>query len=480
MKMLIALLFIAAHALAQSMNGIANQTVVGNSAFITGGGAADVMTGCPSPAITAQALTTGLIIHVRPNAGNATTTPTFNLCSLGAVTIVKSTGGSLGALAAADYATGVDATFYYTGSFWQLINPQTASTLPCPSCVTASSPGAGIAHFAGSTQTVTSSSVANSDLANPSTTVNGTTCTLGSTCTVTASGGIPFITATGSVNAMVATFSPAITSYTVGLIVEVLTNLTNTSTAVTLNVNGLGAKGIRKQWGSNVISVGDINTTVPSIYIYDGTVFQLLNPQAQLLLPVGSASVPSYSFWGNPDYGMYNDGAGNICFSRSSFSIMCISIAGITVQGSITAASGGSVIGSHVFDSSLTSGNCVQAGASNLQTVAIPCYIPPTATTATATPGSGVTSVTCATAACTNQRGTFTVVGGTATTGTIFTLAWTATSTANVCSVTQNDTGVATAYLGLGHTVATTTGMTVQAGISVIGTTFAVDYTCQP
>lgn len=112
--------------------------------------------------------------------------------------------------------------------------------------------------------------------------------------------------------------------------------------------------------------------------------------------------------------------------------------------------------------------------------VSTTCTVIPSSATATATPGTGITSVTCATAACSNLRGTFTVVGGTATTGTIFTLAWTATPTAYVCSVTQNDTGVATAYLGLGHTVATTTGITVQAGISVIGTTFNVDYQCQP
>ena len=42
----------------------------------------------------------------------------------------------------------------------------TSGTVSCPSCVTASSPGAGIAHFAGSTQAVTSSAVVGSDMAN--------------------------------------------------------------------------------------------------------------------------------------------------------------------------------------------------------------------------------------------------------------------------------------------------------------------------
>lgn len=123
------------------------------------------------------------------------------------------------------------------------------------------------------------------------------------------------------------------------------------------------------------------------------------------------------------------------------------------------------VAGNNVCQSTGT--NCPYAPVSN-------------AITSTTPLGSGITSVTCATASCTNLRGTYTVVGGTATTGTIFTLTWPTTGTAYVCSATQNDTGVATAYLGLGHSVATATGMTISAGISVIGTTFNVDYSCQP
>lgn len=105
---------------------------------------------------------------------------------------------------------------------------------------------------------------------------------------------------------------------------------------------------------------------------------------------------------------------------------------------------------------------------------------PVSAAITSATGGTGITSVTCATAACTNLRGTYTVVGGTATTGTIITLVWPTTTAAYVCQANQNDTGVATAYLGLGHSVATATGMTISAGISVIGTTFNVDYSCAP
>lgn len=98
-------------------------------------------------------------------------------------------------------------------------------------------------------------------------------------------------------------------------------------------------------------------------------------------------------------------------------------------------------------------------------------------TTATATPGTNVTSCTCATAACTNLRGTYTIVGGTATTGTICGLAWTATPAAYACTATMN--GGASAF-GIGNSVATTTGMNITAGVSVAASTFTVNYSCQP
>lgn len=103
--------------------------------------------------------------------------------------------------------------------------------------------------------------------------------------------------------------------------------------------------------------------------------------------------------------------------------------------------------------------------------------LPGSAPITSATPGTGVTSVTCATAACTIARGTYTVVGGTGTTGTFATLLWPTTTTAYVCSVTMNG---GTGFLGLGHSVATATGMTVSAGVTIIGVTFNFDYECQP
>lgn len=100
-----------------------------------------------------------------------------------------------------------------------------------------------------------------------------------------------------------------------------------------------------------------------------------------------------------------------------------------------------------------------------------------TAAITSATGGTGVTSVTCATASCNVSRGSYTVVGGTATTGTIITLVWPTTTTAWVCSVDENG---GTAFLGLGHSIATATGMTITSAISVASTTFNVDYNCVP
>jgi hypothetical protein len=144
---------------------------------------ADALTVTLSPAPTS--LVNGLTVQCRSSAANTTTTPTLKVGTLTAHTIVK--GGSSGQqpLVANDILTNMAARFTYnaTASTWELQNPQqlaagsgtvtsiattspitggtitTTGTIACATCVVASSPGVGIAHFAGSTQTVTSSAV---------------------------------------------------------------------------------------------------------------------------------------------------------------------------------------------------------------------------------------------------------------------------------------------------------------------------------
>ena len=99
--------------------------------------------------------------------------------------------------------------------------------------------------------------------------------------------------------------------------------------------------------------------------------------------------------------------------------------------------------------------------------------------TATFTVGSGVTSVVCASGySCNNSRGTLTIVGGTATTGTIATVSFSSTlSAAPACFASMNG---GTTLFGIGNSAPTTTTFNITAGVSVLGATFNVNYTCQP
>lgn len=87
-----------------------------------------------------------------------------------------------------------------------------------------------------------------------------------------------YIAGAGSVNVMTATLVPAVTALTAGLRVQVLPNLANTTTTPTLNVNGLGAKTITKK-GAAALAANDYTTTQIADFEYDGTEWQLMNPQ---------------------------------------------------------------------------------------------------------------------------------------------------------------------------------------------------------
>ena len=100
--------------------------------------------------------------------------------------------------------------------------------------------------------------------------------------------------------------------------------------------------------------------------------------------------------------------------------------------------------------------------------------------TPTFTAGTNVTSVACASGyTCTNTRGELTVVGGTATTGTIATVNFSAALAAapGLCRVTQNG---GTAFFGIGEGQPTTTAFAITAGSSVASATVTVDYQCIP
>ena len=83
--------------------------------------------------------------------------------------------------------------------------------------------------------------------------------------------------ATGSVNAYVLTLNPPITAYTPRQCFTFQANSTNTSIA-TLNINGLGAKTLKKFVGAVMsdLSASDIGNGQPILTCYDGTYMQLV------------------------------------------------------------------------------------------------------------------------------------------------------------------------------------------------------------
>jgi len=95
-----------------------------------------------------------------------------------------------------------------------------------------------------------------------------------------------------------------------------------------------------------------------------------------------------------------------------------------------------------------------------------------------ATGGSGVSSVSCASSSCTNLSGSYAISPGTFATGNLLTLVWPATPTAYKCLVAQNG---GAGWYAIGHAAASTTGLVITNGFTVSGAaTFTVDYVCSP
>lgn len=77
----------------------------------------------------------------------------------------------------------------------------------------------------------------------------------------------------GATDAYAISLTPAITSYVTGQMVNFTANTANTG-AATLNVNGLGAKTIKKQYNQD-LATGDILAGQIVTVVYDGTNFEL-------------------------------------------------------------------------------------------------------------------------------------------------------------------------------------------------------------
>jgi hypothetical protein len=82
------------------------------------------------------------------------------------------------------------------------------------------------------------------------------------------------ITVTGT-DTITGSMSPQLTAYAAGQLLYFIANAANTG-AVTINVDGLGAKAITRD-GSTALAAGDINSGEVVVIVYDGTRFQMIN-----------------------------------------------------------------------------------------------------------------------------------------------------------------------------------------------------------
>lgn len=90
---------------------------------------------------------------------------------------------------------------------------------------------------------------------------------------------LQYVVGGGTAQVQTATLTQAATALTAGLEVNFLPVAANTAAAPTLAVNGLTAKNITK-CGTIAVIANDLTTTAVASVIYDGTQYQLQNPQA--------------------------------------------------------------------------------------------------------------------------------------------------------------------------------------------------------
>lgn len=96
----------------------------------------------------------------------------------------------------------------------------------------------------------------------------------------------------GTADAITLTLTPAITAYAAGQKFAFIASGANT-TAVTINVNSVGAKDVTKR-GTTALVAGDIASGAICIVVYDGTRFQLIAPNDSLTSSSIGSTVQAY------------------------------------------------------------------------------------------------------------------------------------------------------------------------------------------
>ena len=124
--------------------------------------------------------------------------------------------------------------------------------------------------------------------------VDGTAATDSATVSQIQSAYGTFLTASGT-NTITATVSPSLTAYAVGQIFAFVAAATNTG-ATTINISSLGAKSITRL-GATALIAGDLIINSVAFIVYDGTQFQLLNPN----------TFTNITFTGNATFAAYTE-----------------------------------------------------------------------------------------------------------------------------------------------------------------------------
>ena len=92
-------------------------------------------------------------------------------------------------------------------------------------------------------------------------------------------GALEYLGSVSGTDTITASAAVGMSAYTVGQTFRFVSAGANTTTAVTININGIGAKNITKS-GANALSVGDLTSGTAYQVTYDGTQFQLVMPPA--------------------------------------------------------------------------------------------------------------------------------------------------------------------------------------------------------
>lgn len=173
-----------------------------------------------------------------------------------------------------------------------------------------------------------------------------------------------YVAGGGTAQAQTVTLAPAATSLVAGLTVRWVPTAANTAGAPTLAVNGLTAKTITK-CGTTALVANDLTTAALATATYDGTQFQLLNPQAA---GCGTASAGVSSFSGDGTFATNSGSTGGVTLALSTASAH--SFWGNNTGS--TGAAGYHVIGSADLPVQYTKGSCTEVwggtGTSNALT----------------------------------------------------------------------------------------------------------------